>query len=41
VVGAKISEVLGVSKQAAHKKHARRIRDRYPGEPPGRKGRDA
>jgi hypothetical protein len=38
---ARIAEVLGVSKQAVHKKHARRIRDRYPGEPPGRKGRGA
>ena len=37
---ARIAEVLGVSKQAVHKKHARRIRARYPGEPPGRKGRD-
>jgi DNA-directed RNA polymerase specialized sigma24 family protein len=36
---AKIAEVLGVSKQAVHKKHARRIKARYPGEPPGRKGR--
>jgi len=36
---AEIAEVLGVSKQAVHKKHARRIRDRYPGEPPRRKGR--
>jgi len=36
---AKIAEVLGVSKQAVHKKHARRIKGRYPGEPPGRKGR--
>ena len=36
---ARIAEVLGVSKQAVHKKHAMRIRDRYPGEPPGRKGR--
>lgn len=35
-----ISEVLGVSKQAVHKKHARRIRDKYPGDGPGRKGRD-
>ena len=35
---ARIAEVLGVSKQAVHKKHARRIRDRYPGEPPGSKG---
>jgi len=38
---ARIAEVLGVSKQAVHKKHARRIRERYPGEPPGRKGEDA
>ena len=37
---ARIAEVLGVSKQAVHKKHARRIRARSPGEPPGRKGRD-
>lgn len=36
---AEISEVLGVSKQAVHKKHARRIRDKYPGDGPGRKGR--
>jgi FixJ family two-component response regulator len=36
---AKIAEVLGVSKQAVHKKHARRIKDKYPGEPPGRKGK--
>jgi DNA-directed RNA polymerase specialized sigma24 family protein len=36
---AKIAEVLGVSKQAVHKKHARRIKARYPGEPPWRKGR--
>ncbi len=35
---ARIAEVLGVSKQAVHKKHAKRIRDRYPGEPLGRKG---
>jgi DNA-directed RNA polymerase specialized sigma24 family protein len=35
---AKIAEVLGVSKQAVHKKHARRIKARYPGEPPRRKG---
>ena len=34
---ARIAEVLGVSKQAAHKKHAARIKARYPGEPPGRK----
>ena len=38
---AKIAEVLGVSKQAVHKKHARRIGDRYPGDPPGRKRRGA
>ena len=38
---AKIAEVLGVSKQAVHKKHARRIREKYPGEPPRRKGRGA
>jgi hypothetical protein len=38
---AKIAEVLGVSKQAVHKKHAKRIRDRHPGEPPRRKGRGA
>jgi hypothetical protein len=34
---ARIAEVLGVSKQAVHKKHARRIKDKYPGEWPGRK----
>jgi DNA-directed RNA polymerase specialized sigma24 family protein len=33
---ARIAEVLGVSKQAVHKKHARRIRAKYPGRPPGR-----
>ena len=38
---AQIAEVLGVSRQAVHKKHAKRIRARYPGEPPGRKGRGA
>ncbi len=38
---AQIAEVLGVSKQAVHKKHAKRIRARYPGEPPGRRGRQA
>ena len=38
---ARIAEVLGVSKQAVHKKHARRIRDRYPEEPPRRKGKGA
>jgi hypothetical protein len=36
---ARIAEVLGVSKQAVHKKHAGRIRDKYPGDPPRRKGR--
>ena len=35
----RIAEVLGVSKQAVHKKHARRLKDKYPGEPPGRKRR--
>ena len=34
---AKIAEALEVSKQAVHKKHAKRIRARYPGEPSGRK----
>ena len=38
---AKIAEVLGVSKQAVHKKHAKRIRDRYPGEGPGRRRKNA
>jgi DNA-directed RNA polymerase specialized sigma24 family protein len=37
---ARIAEVLGVSKQAVHKKHAGRIRAKYPGRPPGRKGRE-
>jgi hypothetical protein len=36
---ARIAEVLGVSRQAVHKKHAGRIRARYPGEPSGRKER--
>ena len=35
---AEIAEVLGVSKQAVHKKHAKRIRAKYPGRPPGRGG---
>ncbi len=35
---ARIAEVLGVSKQAVHKKHAKRLRERYPGGSPGRKG---
>ncbi len=38
---AQIAEVLGVSKQAVHKKHSRRIRYRYPGELPRRKGKGA
>ena len=38
---AQIAEVLGVSKQAVHKKHAKKIKARYPGEPPGRKGKGA
>lgn len=38
---ARIAEALGVSKQAVHKKHADRIKARYPGEPPGRKRRGA
>jgi DNA-directed RNA polymerase specialized sigma24 family protein len=38
---AQIAEVLGVSKQAVHKKHAKRIRPKYPGGPPKRKGRGA
>lgn len=38
---ARIAEVLGVSKQAVHKKHAKRIRARYPRVPPGRKGEGA
>jgi len=35
---ARIAEVLGVSRQAVHKKHAARIKARYPGRPPGRRG---
>jgi DNA-directed RNA polymerase specialized sigma24 family protein len=39
---ARIAEVLGVSKQAVHKKHSKRIKARYPGErPKRRKGRGA
>jgi DNA-directed RNA polymerase specialized sigma24 family protein len=38
---ARIAEVLGVSKQAVHKKHAKRIKGKYPGEGPGRKRKDA
>ena len=36
---ARIAEVLGVSKQAVHKKHARRIRAKYPGKVPTRGGK--
>ena len=36
---AQIAEVLGVSKQAVHKKHAKRIKNRYPGESSRRKGK--
>ena len=35
---AQIAEILGVSKQAVHKKHAKRLRERYPGERARRKG---
>jgi hypothetical protein len=35
---ARIAEVLGVSKQAVDKKHAKRIRTRHPGESPRGKG---
>jgi len=35
----RIAEVLGVSKQAVHKKHARRIRAKYPGKVPDRGGK--
>ena len=35
----RIAEVLSVSKQAVHKKHAKRIKYRYPGETPKRKGK--
>ena len=35
----RIAGVLGVSKQTVHKKHAKRIKDRYPGEPPKRRGK--
>ena len=37
---ARIAEVLGVSKQAVHKKHAKRIRAKYPGRVPKRGGKD-
>ncbi len=36
---ARIAEVLGVSKQAVHKKHAGRIRAKYPGRVPKREGK--
>ena len=35
---ARIAEVLGVSRQAVHKKHAGRIRDKYARRGPGRRG---
>ena len=35
----RIAEVLGVSKQAVHKKHAKRIRAKYPGRVPKRERR--
>jgi FixJ family two-component response regulator len=38
---AQIADVLGVSKQAVHRKHAKRIKGKYPGEPPKGKGRSA
>jgi hypothetical protein len=34
---ARIAEVLGVSKQAVHTKHAKGIGDKYAGRPPGGK----
>jgi hypothetical protein len=37
----RIAEALGVIKQAVHKKHAKRLRDRYPGDPPKRKVKGA
>jgi hypothetical protein len=37
----RIAEVLGVSKQAVHKKHAKQIRDKHPGETLKRKGKGA
>ena len=36
---ARIAEVLGVSKQAVHKKHSKRIQVEYPGERLDRRGR--
>lgn len=35
---AQMAEVLGVSKQAVHKKHAKRIKNKYPGRGPRGKG---
>lgn len=32
---ARVAEVLGVSKQAVHKKHAKRLREKYPGKEAG------
>lgn len=37
---ARIAEVLGVSKQAVHKKHAKRIREKYARQRSQRKGKD-
>ena len=31
---AQIAAILGVSKQAVHKKHAERLREKYPGKEP-------
>ena len=36
---ARIAEVLGVSKQAVHKKHSKRIKARFPGKVPTRGGK--
>jgi NADH:ubiquinone oxidoreductase subunit E len=36
---ARIAEVLGVSKQAVHKKHSKRIQAKYPGERSDRRER--
>ncbi|MDQ3386364.1 MAG: helix-turn-helix domain-containing protein [Actinomycetota bacterium] len=36
---ARIAEVLGVSKQAVHKKHSKRIQVKYPGERSDRRER--
>ncbi|MBA3794053.1 MAG: helix-turn-helix domain-containing protein [Rubrobacter sp.] len=36
---ARVAEVLGVSRQAVHKKHAKRIRATYTRQGPGRKGK--